>query len=947
MRLDHWIMAVEAEVLQAAAAGKPAPKREPGSAPPVSLETWVDGDKATKETGYTVQSTTVPTTWEREGLPKTLEGPVWFATRLPEISGDKPAVRIAFAAVSYFATVWLDGVRLGDHSGMWDEFHFDVSPAEASGGLLALEVYKPWERFPVRESLAGFIPYVTTTFGGIWQPVTVESRGDLLVESAWARHNVDGEPVVQLRIDSTHAVGRASVVTRSPGDERAALVDLVRGVTEVEVPAPALPMWSPDSPVLEELEVTIDAGKAKTVHRFNAGLSHIELRGKNAYLNGQPVFPRGLLHWMAYPDLFAPTPPKETVRQEFARARELGYNMIKLCLVVPPEYYFSIADEMGMLLWVEMPMWDPKVSPEYKERAKTQYRRILRSIRRHPSVFMYTIGCELSSEAGAEFLKEMYDLVKAETGSPLVRDNSGSAEAYGGVDQEFADFHDYHFYAEATQFTDLLDYFVPSWKSNKPLYFGEYCDSDTFRDIAALKKELGRDFYWTHDDPVLNPQGVRWDYNIVTNEARLADLDVGIEFDEIRDRSYRRSLEYRKSIIEQTRAHPSASGYVVTNLQDTPITTSGMLDDLGRHKFDAATFRRFNADSVLTVARGRRRIWLRGGDRRQFLDHHCLRSEEEFRLHMLFSHVGVDITTAELSYRFAPTGNDESVRGVASAAADTNASDPATPSTEGTLPITSVTGNGEPGLIAALDLCAPSAEGRVLSYTLELTLRSDGQEIATNRFVYWVFPASRLAAKRQKTAGADAAPLLAFFDPFGDFSAALPPGAPAARVTSGDDVAALSEHLPLVATAVEPWVLEAARNGRRVVLALADSGEPTSIEAPFFREAIGLVHEDPLMASLPHGGYAGTAFSGAAPDRALDRGVVAAWARGSIRPIITRLDARVFTTSLYLCAADASGDGNANLFATTLRLWGGAGRMPFGLRHNVLGAYLLEAMLGL
>ncbi len=935
MMLDTWIMACETEVVEAAAAGRSAPARAPGSPPPLLLEKWAEGASAA---GYVVQSVVVPTTWEREGLPKTLEGPVWFATRLPQITAEEPAVRITFGAVSYFATVWLNGLRLGEHVGIWDEFHFDVPPAEASGGLLAVEVYKPWDRFAVRESLAGFIPYVTTTFGGIWQPAKVEPRGDVIVESAWARRGRNGEPVVQLRLDSAHAVGQVSVVARSRRGERTALVDVTEGTTELRVPAPELRAWSPESPGLEQLEIAIDAGLSQTVYRCKTAIADIEVRGKRAFLNGDPIYPRGLLHWMAYPDLFAPAPTPQTVRDEFERARELGYNMIKLCLVVPPDYYFEIADEMGMLLWVEMPMWDPKIDPEYKQRAKDQYRQILRSTRRHPSVLMYTIGCELSAETEAAFLEEMHELVKAETGSPLVRDNSGSAEAYGGVDQEFADFHDYHFYAEATQFTDLLDYFVPSWKSEKPLYLGEYCDSDTFRDVASLKQELGRDLYWTHDDPVLNPQGVRWDYNIVTNESRLRELDLGIEFADIRERSYRRSLEYRKSIIEQTRAHPSASGYVVTNLQDTPVTTSGMLDDLCRHKFDPLEFSRFNADSVLTVARGRRRLWLRGGDRRQFLDEHCLRSGESFRLHVLLSHVGTNLDSAELEFCFAVAGNP----------ADQAGDDPSsrTPVSQGTITVGAIDGDGAPSLIAALDLTAAptGAEARLCS--LELTLRANGKEIAKNDFVYWVLPTSALWRTRREDRAPEELPRFLFFDPIGELSAALPPGGAGRRVTA-DEARGLPPSLPLVATVAEPWVLEQAKSGRRVVLALGDSAEPISAGAPFFREAIPLVHEDPLLSPLPHGGYAGTAFAGVAPDHTLVPEVIDRWFPGRIRPIITRLDARVFTTSYYLCAADAGGSETANVYATTLRLWGGAGRMPFGFRHNVLGAYLIERMLGL
>ena len=63
----------------------------------------------------------------------------------------------------------------------------------------------------------------------------------------------------------------------------------------------------------------------------------------------------------------------------------------------------------------------------------------------------------------------------------------------------------------------------------------------------------------------------------------------------------------RKTILEKVRARAGMGGYAITGWRDTPLTTSGIYDDLTRSKYDPETFKTFNADTVLLIGRGRAR----------------------------------------------------------------------------------------------------------------------------------------------------------------------------------------------------------------------------------------------------------------------------------------------------------------------------------------------------
>lgn len=1063
---DGWVILVDDGLYRAALAGQTAGPEptgedtsgtppggdqfvvspEPGSLPPPEVAAAVDSledEPATTERvlgRMRVRRVNVPTTWEAEGWPKTLEGPVWFATRLPrEVDYTAGAVVVRFGAVSFSSTVWVDGAKVGEHLGMWDEFdvpfRLDHQPANGRGPVLAVEVYKPWSRYPVRESLAGFIPYVTTTFGGIWRGVSLAVGGGPCIDDVWVRV-VDGRlfasvAVSEMRppaIDAERPTRESTAAERTrydlsvsvgEGDQCARITTpLVFGDLQgerridVDVSGLPIPRWSPEQPRTETVRFDLIArnggGSAAVVDRreLAAGRRTVERVGKDVEINGRPTYLRGVLHWMAYPQRFSPSPNRETIVAEFDKIRSLGFNLVKLCLVVPDDLYFQVADEMGMLLWIELPMWLPKVTDRFRRRVPEEYRAILRRVRNHPSVVVYTLGCELSRDADAEFLGGLYRLVKEETASPLVRDNSGGAEAYGGAEVEFADFADFHFYAEANQFTDLVDYFVPPGRPPRPLLFGEYADSDTLRSVASVAKRLGGEPYWMHPHPVENPKGVRWDYHVTTHLERLATLrTAGIcePEAELTRRSYERSCEYRKAIIERTRLHPAPTGYVVTNIQDTPVTTSGVLDDFGEAKFPPEVFGRFNADTVVVVSRDRRRTWRSGGDRRQFLDEHVVSAGESVALTVSVSHYGAepidrprvcaalyDEDTGERvsrSWEFSvgrplPVGFVGEVgRWIARfdvlgpgdrAGAGGDGFDEADPSDRAGAEDGDSSGVGDS--VAAYG----SAPARVRAVSLRVTVSDGDVPTVENRFGWWVLPTpvGTTGSPRVRRQGPDMR--MVVFDPIGELRAAIAslprseraPFGEVVFVDRADDARRAAVEYPgalgqpsgvappsegrgarttdtgrptiLVSTILDDSMIDAYRSGAAVLFLLGPAADSAIEEVPFYREGIPLIHDEAartVLGQLPHRGFAGEAFSGVVPDRAL---VVDAFAKrvgGDLVPVISRLDARQLLVHRYLCV---SGDEFGGRFAaTTLRLCGGLGRTPSGFRHNVFGRYLL------
>jgi hypothetical protein len=944
----------------------------------------------------------VPGCWEQIGVPKNHAGPCWYrrTVAVPAAWAGR-RIRLRFGAVSYACEVFVNGQLVGAHMGLWDTFSFDVSDAVVAGAQaeITLRVEKPASlsngpasaplpgRFPLKQTLAGFLPYVWGhSFGGVWQDVTLAASGP----NAFTDVCVRGDATGGVTVEAAHtAPGTLALMIYDPDGACVYDAELPSdGTLQHEAQLPSPRPWSPEQPQLYTAVLRLADGDQHT-QRF--GLRTLSVAGSTLILNGQPIYPRMALSWGWCPEALHSNPGPARVRDDMLKLRALGYNGVKLCLWFPPQYYFDLADELGMLLWVELPMWLPEPTPFFRQQTPHEYERLVRLARTHPAVILYTLGCELNRQVGADLLGPLFALVKSLAGDALVRDNSGSGEAYGGLLREFAEFYDYHFYSELPFFQPLLDTFSPRWRTEQPWVFGEFCDYDTFRDLRKLQiggevnakpqsrkgvegeinakaqsresaerevyngnpvaddqhvapthqggataeadhaKPQSResaerevyngnpvaddqhvapalaeqsvralDWWWLSADERINPQGARWQFDLPYQEQRLRANGFWERGDALERLTEAHGLLHRKWTLETVRLYREIGGYVITGEADTPISTAGMWDDLGRLKFDPAAFRSFNADTVVLVGWDRHRAWIAGGDRSAPWDTWSYSAGALIRPHLVISHYAADVAPAEVAWQVGFPGEPPFAQGSYT-----------TP-----LPIT-------PGALRELlvaEFFAPSVtQPRQATLSARVQI---GATIAENSWPLWIFPAAPWA----DVAG------VALFDPVGRLR----------HLTQiAPSVTRFDAHQPqpdsvVIATLWTDAIKAFARNGGRVVLlqVSADSAGPIpALELPFWREAARVCEPHPAWGDFPHDGWAGLQFFGCATDCVLDS------ATRNVQPILRRLDTRTMAIHDYACALQW---GQGRLIVTTLRFEGGQGAQPLGISRNTAAAFLLR-----
>jgi beta-glucuronidase len=150
-------------------------------------------------------------------------------------------------------------------------------------------------------------------------------------------------------------------------------------------------LWSPESPRLYEVELTY--GEDSVSDRV--GFREIKVRGRDILLNGEPIFLRGVC---LHEDHFAmgKTTDEASIRAAIGHLRELHGNYFRLAHYPHDGRFARIADEEGVLLWEEVPVYwaiDFENPATYAD-AENQLAELVIRDRNRASVVIWSVGNE-------------------------------------------------------------------------------------------------------------------------------------------------------------------------------------------------------------------------------------------------------------------------------------------------------------------------------------------------------------------------------------------------------------------------------------------------------------------------------------------------------------------------------------------------------------------------
>ena len=280
-------------------------------------------------------------------------------TVAPEDAGKR--IILHFGAVDWECYVFVNGERVIHHTGGYDPFSADITDQLTGNGEqeLVVQIYDPTKGGNPRgkqDPTPGGIWY--TPSSGIWQTVWYEAVDPTYINDLSIVPDVDGN-AVKILLDVKNASGATAEVSILDGSATVSTQTIAIG-EEVSLPINNPKLWSPDTPFLYGLSITVKKDGA-TVDQVSSyfGMRKVSkemLRGKPyIFLNNEPVFSFGPLDQGFWPDGLYTAPSYAALRFDLEKMKELGMNMVRKHIKVEPARWFYYCDSIGIMVWQDMP----------------------------------------------------------------------------------------------------------------------------------------------------------------------------------------------------------------------------------------------------------------------------------------------------------------------------------------------------------------------------------------------------------------------------------------------------------------------------------------------------------------------------------------------------------------------------------------------------------------
>ncbi|MBN2577986.1 MAG: glycoside hydrolase family 2 [Pirellulales bacterium] len=354
-------------------------------------------------------------------------------------------VLLHFGAVDWEATVRVNGEKVAMHRGGYDGFTADVTDALRPTGPqeIVVRVWDPTDAggYPTGKQALHPLAYSYTASSGIWQTVWLEPVGNVSIDGLEITPDVDAG-LLRLVVRGRGTDGSQEVQAEAREEGRPVAQAAGKPGEELRLPIPRPRLWSPESPFLYDLKVTLKQG-AETLDAVESyfGMRKIGLgrddRGiLRPMLNGKFTFQAGPLDQGFWPDGIYTAPTDEALRFDVEMTKKLGFNMTRKHVKIEPERWYYWCDKLGLPVWQDMVSAGNRTE-DNKKQFEVELRQLLAQRGNHPSIAAWIVFNEGWGQFDTPRLTKM---VKRLDPTRLVNDASG------WVDKGVGDVHDVHVY---------------------------------------------------------------------------------------------------------------------------------------------------------------------------------------------------------------------------------------------------------------------------------------------------------------------------------------------------------------------------------------------------------------------------------------------------------------------------------------------------------------------
>jgi len=356
------------------------------------------------------------------GVPHQTRDYFWYR-RTFQLKGevdDKPRVVILRIDKAQFgAAVWINGAPAGEHMGCFSAAVFEITKYVKWKGDNEIVIRIGAHPAALPASVpAGTDQEKLKWTPGIYDSVSLSLSANPVIETVQvAPHINPSEIVVQTVVRNTgskpvtltlkqtvHAWKETAAVATAaqpdvllaPGERKAFTSTIAMANAK---------LWTPETPNLYVVETSTGGDTQRT--RFGMREFRFDTATRRAYLNGKLYFLRGsniaLHRFFEDPECKSRPWDAAWVRRLLVDVpKKMNWNSFRFTLGPAPQMWYDVADEAGLLIQNELPIWHGHWDEWKPEELVTEFGEWMRDNWNHPSVAVW----DASNETHAEFLRD-------------------------------------------------------------------------------------------------------------------------------------------------------------------------------------------------------------------------------------------------------------------------------------------------------------------------------------------------------------------------------------------------------------------------------------------------------------------------------------------------------------------------------------------------------------
>lgn len=315
---------------------------------------------------------------------------------LPELTGKRVAVE--FEGVSDYYDLYVNGQKAASHKGAYSTALYDITAYVHPGQNKLLLMVDSNERpdIPPSGSTVDYLIY-----GGIYRDVTLYVLNETYITRALFRYTLEGNcptacPELMLDNGGEAFEGRVQVSLTRDGQpvcsyERTVTVPAGAGSVTLEAQQlPPVELWDLDTPVLYDVEIHLFRGETLLDQQnVRVGFRTVGVKPDGFLLNGRKIKLIGLNRHQSYPYVGYAMGKRPQQRDADILKYELNVNMVRCSHYMQSRYFLDRCDELGLLVFEEIPGWGHLGDEAYKEVSLNDLQDMVLGHFNHPSIAIW------------------------------------------------------------------------------------------------------------------------------------------------------------------------------------------------------------------------------------------------------------------------------------------------------------------------------------------------------------------------------------------------------------------------------------------------------------------------------------------------------------------------------------------------------------------------------